>query len=134
MDKRIYWVVAGIAGLALLTIWIIDKSPMDGSFKSVAKRTVTTGSAMAVVGLLAALAVFGLPTPLGLLAAGSILVGSGAWAVTRHAVSGALTSETCPPGATATMVDGELWCTCSNPEGGISIFPAGTEPDTPCVT
>lgn len=134
MKKQVWWLVGGLAALALLTLWIIDKSPMDESFKSVAKRTVATGSALAVVAAIAAAAVMGLPAPFGLVAAGAVLVGSGAWAFTRNAVSGAFSGTVCPPGATPIMSDGELWCSCQTTDGSVALFRAGTEPDTPCAT
>lgn len=135
MDRKLWWIVAGVAGVALLALWLIDKSPMDGSFKSVAKRTVATGAALSVVALLATVALLGLPAPLGLLAAGSMLVGTGAFAVIKHAVAGSFDGPVCPPGATPLLTDdGELWCSCTTLEGSVALFRAGTEPDSPCLT
>lgn len=134
MKREIWWLVGGIAALALLTLWIVDKSPMDATFKSTAKRTVATGAALAVVAAIATGAILGLPAPFGLAAAGAVMLGSGAWAFTKHAVAGAFSSPVCPPGATPIMSDGELWCSCQTTEGSVALFRAGTEPDTPCAT
>lgn len=124
IPRPVWWIVGGIAAIALLSIWIVDRSPLDDSFKDTARRTITTGAALSVVGLLAGLALLGLPTPFGLVAAASIFIGTGAYAVTQKALTGALSEPVCPEGCGTSIVDGRLWCYCQTEDGTVEIFPA----------
>lgn len=71
-----------LAAVAVLTLWLIEVSPLSESAKVHLRRVVSVGFALAIIAFLILVSLVGLPVPFGLVAASAILAASGAAAVT----------------------------------------------------
>jgi hypothetical protein len=96
----VFWFPLLLATVAVLVLWTIERSPLAESAKAHLREVVSVGFSLAIVAFLAVVALFGLPAPWGLVAAGTLLVSSGAWAVTQELVGQELpkAEPECPDG------------------------------------
>lgn len=95
----------GLAALAVATLWLVERSPLSEAAKEHLRRVISNGFSLAIVAFLALVALVGLAAPYGLVAAGTLLVSSGAWAASREVWSAELeTEEFCP--APGVEIDG----------------------------
>ncbi len=88
-----------LATVAVLSLWLIERSPLSESAKAHLREVVSVGFSLAIVAFLALVALVGLPFPFGFVAASTLLVASGAWAVTQELVGQELQDQDvdCPP-------------------------------------